>query len=74
MTKSQFAMSTLFSALLKGRFEINKSLDGQFYWVLKSGNGQVICVSEMYVTKQSAKEGVALCVKHAASAQIYDLS
>jgi uncharacterized protein YegP (UPF0339 family) len=36
---------------MPGTFEIKKANDGQFYFRLKAGNGQVIPSSEMYQAK-----------------------
>lgn len=41
------------------RFERNESKNGQFYFNLKSTNGQVIGTSEMYTTKASMENGIA---------------
>lgn len=77
MTKMQLAQSAfsgLFSALSKGVFEIKKSANGQYFWVLKAANNQIICSSEIYVSKQSAKEGIASCMKNAANSYVIDKS
>jgi len=39
-------------------FEIKKSKNGQFYFVFKAGNGEIVCTSEMYASKQSCKKGI----------------
>ncbi len=36
---------------MSGWFELNKSSDGQFRFVLKAGNGETILTSELYTTK-----------------------
>ena len=36
-----------------GKYSIEKSDDGQFYFTLSSGNGEVISVGETVNTKQS---------------------
>jgi uncharacterized protein YegP (UPF0339 family) len=41
-----------------GRFELKMSADGQYYFVLKSANYEVIAVSEMYTTKAAALNGI----------------
>lgn len=43
----------------KGKFEIKKSSDNQFYFNLKAANGEVILTSEMYIAKSSARNGIA---------------
>jgi uncharacterized protein YegP (UPF0339 family) len=40
-------------------FEINKSANGQFGFVLKAGNGETILRSEQYEAKASAQIGIA---------------
>lgn len=44
---------------MAGWFELSKSSDGQFRFVLKATNGQVILVSELYRALDSAKNGIA---------------
>ncbi|MHC1735214.1 MAG: YegP family protein [Erysipelotrichaceae bacterium] len=39
-------------------FVIHKASNGQFYFVIKSGNGQTVATSEMYVAKDSAKKTI----------------
>ena len=41
-----------------GWYELSKSSDGQFFFVLKAGNGEVILTSEMYHAKSAAENGV----------------
>jgi hypothetical protein len=57
---------------MQGRFEIKKAKDGQFYFHLKAGNGEVILASEMYQSKAGAMNGVESVKKNAASAERYD--
>ena len=40
-------------------FELKRSNDGQFGFVLKAGNGEPILSSEMYTSKASAENGSA---------------
>lgn len=44
---------------MTGYFEINKSSDGQFRFVLKAGNAETILTSELYKAKNSAENGIA---------------
>lgn len=39
-------------------FVINKSVDGQYYFLLKSENGQVVAQSETYLLKSSAEKTI----------------
>ena len=42
---------------MPGKFVIKKSA-GQYYFVLKAGNGEIIATSERYTTKAAAKNGI----------------
>lgn len=44
---------------MAGKFELKKASDGQFYFVLKAGNGEVILKSEMYTARAGAENGIA---------------
>lgn len=44
---------------MAGWFELGNSSDGQFYFVLKAGNAEVILTSELYKAKASAENGIA---------------
>ncbi|WP_457802577.1 YegP family protein, partial [Vibrio cholerae] len=59
--------------LNKGKYELKKSSNNQFYFVLKATNGQVIATSEMYTTKQNAINGIE-SVKANANSQTVDLT
>lgn len=39
-------------------FFIDKSKSGQWYFVLKAGNGEIIATSEMYNSKQACYNGI----------------
>jgi uncharacterized protein YegP (UPF0339 family) len=54
------------------KFEIKKSTSGQFHFVLKAGNGEVIASSEMYTTKAAAENGIASVKKNAPIADTTD--
>ena len=56
------------------KFEIFKATNGQFYFRLKAPNGQVIAISEGYLTKDSAKNGIVSVKQNAPIAQVYDLA
>ncbi len=77
MAKAQISLnnySGILSIFSKGMFEIKKINDDQYFWVLKSANGQVLCYSETYKNKESAKNAIANCMKCAASANVIDKS
>jgi len=57
---------------MPGTFEIKKAKDGQFYFRLNAGNGQVILASEMYQAKASAVNGIASVKKSAPLGERYD--
>lgn len=46
------------TAEMSGKFELKKSANGQFYFNLKSSNGQIVLSSEMYKAKASALNGI----------------
>ena len=56
------------------RFEQKASKKGEPYFVLLSGNKQVIGKSEMYSSKASMLKGIASVKKSAPKAKIEDLS
>ncbi len=44
---------------MAGWFEVSKSTDGQFRFVLKAGNAETILSSEQYRTRGAAARGIA---------------
>lgn len=44
---------------MSGWFELSKSSDGQYRFVLKAGNAEIILTSELYTTRASAENGIA---------------
>jgi uncharacterized protein len=44
---------------MAGWYELSKSSDGQFRFVLKAGNSETILTSELYQAKASAENGIA---------------
>jgi uncharacterized protein YegP (UPF0339 family) len=44
---------------MAGWFELSKSADGQFRFVLKAGNAETILTSELYKARASAENGIA---------------
>lgn len=61
-TSRSGALSGILSVLNNGgeaeNFELREANNGQFYFVLKAGNGQIIGMSELYSTKGNATRGV----------------
>ncbi len=50
---------------MAGKFEIKKSSDGQFFFNLKAGNGEIILTSQMYASKGGAEGGIESARKNA---------
>lgn len=57
---------------MAGWYELDKSSDGQFYFVLKAGNAEVILTSERYTTRASAENGVASVQKNSPDEANYE--
>lgn len=49
---------------MAGKFELSKNDKGQFTFVLKAANGEVILRSEQYESKSSAENGIASVQKN----------
>ncbi|WP_371929543.1 YegP family protein [Phyllobacterium sp. 21LDTY02-6] len=52
-------------------FEIMRATGG-YYWRLKASNGETICHSEVYTTKQSAEGGVSAAKRIIPTASVID--
>ncbi len=52
------------------KYERNTAKNGQFYFNLKAGNGQVIGTSEMYATEDSRDNGIDSVKKNAPTAEV----
>jgi uncharacterized protein YegP (UPF0339 family) len=50
---------------MAGKFELNTTSNGKFFFNLKAGNGQTILSSEMYESKSGAENGIASVKKNA---------
>jgi uncharacterized protein YegP (UPF0339 family) len=57
---------------MAGKFELNTSSNGKFFFNLKASNGQIILSSEMYDTKSGAENGIASVKKNAADDARYE--
>jgi uncharacterized protein YegP (UPF0339 family) len=57
---------------MPGKFQLKKAKNGQFYFNLLAGNGEVILTSEMYKAKPSAKNGIASVMKNAPDSAKYE--
>lgn len=56
-----------------GKFIMTTGKDGQFYWSLKAGNGEIIGQSEGYTTKSAAMNGIESTRKNAMSESNFEL-
>ncbi|KQZ15551.1 hypothetical protein ASD44_16935 [Mesorhizobium sp. Root554] len=53
-------------------FEILRANAGGYFWRLKGANGETLCHSEVYTSKQSAQTGVDTAKRVAPLAQVHD--
>lgn len=53
-------------------FEILRASTGGYFWRLKGANGETLCHSEVYTSKQSAQTGVDAAKRVAPLAQVRD--
>jgi uncharacterized protein len=58
---------------MAGWYELSKSSDGQFRFVLKAGNSEIILTSELYQAKASAENGIASIQANCGSAERYEM-
>ena len=59
---------------MAGQFVITKDKKGEFRFVLKAGNGEIIAQSEGYAAKASALNGIESVRKNAPDAKVEDKS
>lgn len=57
---------------MSGWFELSKSSDNQFRFVLKAGNSEIILTSELYTTKSAAENGIASVQKNSPLDERYE--
>lgn len=57
---------------MAGHFELSKSSDGQFRFVLKASNGEIILTSELYKTRAAAGNGIASVPTNSPLAERYE--
>lgn len=57
---------------MPGWYELSKSSDGQYRFVLKAGNGETILTSELYAAKASAENGIASVQANCSNDDRYD--
>ena len=58
---------------MKGWFELSKSRDNQFRFVLKAANSEIILTSELYRSKASAENGIASVRDNCGSSAHFEL-
>ncbi len=56
----------------KGRFEIKKSFDEKYYFVLIAKNQEIIATSQRYSTKQNCQKGIESVISNSKNADIVD--
>jgi hypothetical protein len=66
--------SVIASAADDNRYERKTAKNGQSYFVLKAGNGEVVGKSEMYSSAAAMENGIASVKKNAPSAKVEDLA
>ena len=57
---------------MAGWYELKKSSDGQFHFVLKAEDAETILTSELYTAKDSAMNGIASVQKNCAENSRYE--
>lgn len=56
------------------RYHRRKSVNGQYYFVLKASNGEIIGTSEMYTTEHARENGIQAVKRDAPHAPVEDLT
>lgn len=64
------SLSSLYGIQTKGKFTIFQGTDRQWYFRLKAPNGETLCHSEGYTTRQSAVHGVTAVKAYAPNADV----
>jgi uncharacterized protein len=57
---------------MAGKFVLKKSDSGEYRFVLKAGNGEIIATSESYKSKASAQNGIESVRENAQSTTVED--
>lgn len=58
----------------RARFVIDKAKDGQYYWRFRARNGEIICHSETYTTKQSCQNSIQVMQREVPQAEVLDVT
>lgn len=56
------------------QYKIYKDINDKYRWRLVANNGEKICWSEAYESKQGAKDSIDFVKKYAAGADVNDLT
>lgn len=59
---------------IDSRYNRRNASNGQFYFVLKASNGEIIGTSETYISKYGMENGISAVKRDAPSARIEDLT
>jgi len=59
---------------IDSRYDKRNAVDGQFYFVLKAANGEIIGTSETYTTAASRDNGISAVKRVGPSAPVDDIS
>ncbi|MEO0554256.1 MAG: YegP family protein [Bacteroidota bacterium] len=62
------------NAPFDSRYDRRKSINGQYYFVLKASNGEIIGTSEMYTTEYARENGIQAVKRDAPHAPVEDLT
>lgn len=57
---------------MAGKFEIKKATNGEYFFNLLAGNGQIVLSSEMYKAKASAQNGIESVRKNSQEANRFN--
>lgn len=57
---------------MAGWFELKQAKDGQYMFNLRAGNAEIILTSELYTTKDAAKNGIASVQKNSPLDERYE--
>lgn len=60
------------NSVIKDRFERKETSNGQFFFVLKAGNGEIIAKSETYSSSKAMENAIYSVMEHTGMAEILD--
>lgn len=58
------------NASIDSRYDRRTAINGQYYFVLKAGNGEIVGTSEMYVNQAGCENGIRSVMSNAPDAPI----